>query len=241
MIPRTSLRSASVAALLLAGTAAPPLTAADDVTIYRCLGKDGALALRDSPCRAGETQQVVNMQRPQDPPPRPVVAAPANAVAPRPPAVREIVVVRTPMQPMYECVNADTGERYTSDSGEGSPRWVSYPAYVHAPVWPPHGSLPVRPADGVSAWAGNDRSRVSVNVPLGPGPRPIPVGVVPVVGSTLVRDACHALPQQEVCARLSDRKYEIMRRYNSALQSERRQLDLEQRGIDARMQNDCGT
>jgi hypothetical protein len=55
----------------------------------------------------------------------------------------------------------------------------------------------------------------------------------------MVYDECHPLPQQEVCARLSDRRFEIMRRYNSALQSERRQLDLEQRSIDARMANDC--
>ena len=30
-----------------------------------------------------------------------------------------------------------------------------------------------------------------------------------------------------------------MRRYNSAMQSEIRQLELEQRGIDARINNDC--
>ena len=60
------------------------------------------------------------------------------------------------------------------------------------------------------------------------------------VGTAWVRDECHALPQEEICARLSDRRYEIIRRYNSALQSERRQLELEQRGIDARIANDCG-
>lgn len=236
MMRRVLLSSASVAALLFAGMMAPMSASAGDVTIYRCVGKDGALTLRDSPCRAGETQQVRNMVRPKDPPKRRMASAPvAAAAATQPAAVHEIVVVRTPAQPMYECVNGETGERYVSDSGEGTPRWISYPAYAYAPLRPP----PARPADGISVWAGSDRSRVSVNLPLGPAYPP--VGVIPVIGSTLVRDACHALPPQEACARLSDRKYEIMRRYNSALQSERARLDLEQRGIEARMQNDCGT
>ena len=56
----------------------------------------------------------------------------------------------------------------------------------------------------------------------------------------LVRDSCHALPPQEVCARLRDRRWELIRRYNSALQSERQQLMREQRGIDARLEQDCG-
>ena len=45
---------------------------------------------------------------------------------------------------------------------------------------------------------------------------------------------------QEVCDRLRDRRYELDRRYNSALQGERVQITNEQRGIDARLDNDCG-
>ena len=44
--------------------------ATSDVTIYRCAAADGTVALRDSPCLDGETQQVRNMTRPQDPPPQ---------------------------------------------------------------------------------------------------------------------------------------------------------------------------
>lgn len=61
-----------------------------------------------------------------------------------------------------------------------------------------------------------------------------------VVGNTWVRDVCHQLPQAEVCDRLRDRRYEIQRQYHSALQSERHALDQEQRGVDARLGNDCG-
>lgn len=197
--------------------------AAQEVTIYRCIGAGGKLTLRDSPCAKGETQEVRSMQRPKDPAPRAVPAlAPAPPIAaPRP--QREVqVVYRTPPRPMYECVTPDD-KRYTSESGEGNPRWVplwtvAWP-YRHRGQQPPGGpsqppERPDRPYPHVAGWV--------------PG------------GGTWIRDECHPLPQQEVCARLSDRRYEIMRRYNSAMQGERRQLDLEQRGIDARLANDCG-
>lgn len=211
-------------------TAPAPPADAQDVTIYRCIAADGRLALRDSPCAKGETQEVRSMTRPRDPAPGLAVdrlPAPAPTAAPK----REIqVVYRSAARPMYECVTAD-GERYTSDNGEGNPRSVplwafGYPAWSHRNGGGPHGggANGSRPPHG-----GTD------------GGRPSRPGVVLPVGSTWVRDECHALPQQEVCSRLSDRRYEIIRRYNSALQSERRQLELEQRGIDARIDNDCGT
>ena len=66
---------APAAALLPAGHAA----AADQVKIYRCVAADGSVAVRDSACPEGETQQVRDMARPKDPPP-----APANAQPPPP-------------------------------------------------------------------------------------------------------------------------------------------------------------
>ncbi len=214
-------------ALLFLGlslAALPARAPAQDVTIYRCIGKGGTLTLRDSPCAKGEAQEMRSMQRPKDP-----EAGPAAIAKPAPPPVvappREVqVIYRNPPRPMYECVTAE-GERYTSDNGEGNPRSVplwtlGYPVWSHR-----NGSPGSRPPP-------NDR-------PPGAGHPPRPGGVLPM-GSAWVRDECHALPQQEVCSRLSDRRYEIIRRYNSAMQSERRQLELEQRGIDARMANDCG-
>lgn len=199
------------------------------VRIYRCAGSGGAVSLQNVPCENGQPQQVRDMQRPRDPPPRATTTLstdPARAAAaPAPLPQREIRIVTVqPPQPMYECVTED-GERYTSDSNEGNPRWV--------PIWtvgyvggygPGH-----RPGRG---HGGGER------------PRPVPVypgaGVVVPAGSTLVRDVCNALPPQEVCARLADRRWELIRRYNSALQSERRALETEQRGIDARLDRDCG-
>jgi hypothetical protein len=127
---------------------------------------------------------------------------------------------------MYECVTAE-GKRYVSDNGEGNPR--SVPLWTLGyPMWSHRGGGVGAPGDPPR----NDR-------PSRPG-RPHRPGVVVPGGYTWVRDECHELPQEEVCSRLSDRRYEIIRRYNSALQSERRQLELEQRGIDARIANDCG-
>lgn len=220
-----SLLRPAVLILALSLAAIPARAPAQDVTIYRCIGANGKLTLRDSPCEKGETQEVRSMQRPKDPAPG---ALPAPTPAP-PPAVtptREVqIVYRTPPRPMYECVTAE-GKTYISDNGEGNPRSVplwtlGYPMWSHR--------------NGAGVGGGNTPGER----PSRPGHSHRP-GVVVPGGYTLVRDECHALPQQEVCSRLSDRRYEIMRRYNSALQSEIRQLELEQRGIDARMANDCG-
>ncbi|KAF1710813.1 DUF4124 domain-containing protein [Pseudoxanthomonas sacheonensis] len=196
--------------------AMPARVPAQDVTIYRCIGAAGKLTLRDSPCAKGETQEVRSMQRPKDPVP---TAPPVAKAAPPPaPPPREVqVIYRSPPRPMYECVTAD-GEKYTSDNGEGNPR--SVPLWTLGyPAWPHRGGGGSRPPD--------DR-------------HPHLPGVIVPGGYTWVRDECHALPQQEVCSRLSDRRYEIIRRYNSALQSDQHRLELEQRGIDARIANDCG-
>ncbi len=220
--------------LLASMLLAPTLALAEDVTIYRCIGPGGALALRDSPCLKGETQQVRSMTRPKDPAPGTTPEI-SPITTPRPPPAtapaREVqVIYRSPPRPMYECVTAD-GQRYTSDNGEGNPRSVplwtlGYPMWSHR-------------NGGHGPRAANDASgnHVTGNPGAGRPPRP---GVVLPAGMAWVRDECHALPQEEVCDRLSDRRYEIIRRYNSAMQGERRQLELEQRGIDARLSNGCG-
>ncbi len=222
MATRLLLISALSLACLHAGAATP---VEDNVRIYRCVGSSGAVSLQDAPCSSGH-QQVLDMQRPQDPPPRtaPIVIRPdATATSAAPPREVRIVTVQPP-QPMYECVN-DEGTRYTSDNAEGNPRWVPVWTSGHLPVLRGHGSRPPRPPGHRPPTAGELPHRPSVIVPA---------------GSTLVRDTCHALPPQEVCARLTDRRWELIRRYNSALQSEREQLVREQRGIDARLDQDCG-
>ncbi|WP_313316854.1 DUF4124 domain-containing protein [Stenotrophomonas sp.] len=195
----------------------PPAASADNVRIYRCVGSNGAVSLQDAPCTKAHQQQVLDMTRPKDPPPRPAATAPAAVATPVPQREVRIVTVQPP-QPMYECVTSE-GERYTSDNNEGNPRWVPTWAYAY-PRHNGHGPRPPHPPG-----AGGTPWRPGVAVPM---------------GSVLVRDSCQALPPQEVCARLRDRRWELIRRYHSALQSERKDLVREQRGIEARLDQDCG-
>jgi hypothetical protein len=239
---RLSFAWAATGALIACAASA---ALAQDVTIYRCVGTDGRLTLRDSPCEKGETQQTRTMQRPKDPPPRATPPTP-TAVPPSPrsdPPTR--VIYATPPRPMYECITPE-GEHYTSDSDEGNPRWQPFwtPVYPAYPAWP-HGGGGV--SGNLSIGSGNLSFSSGSPTPLPPRPpnpghpgtRPPSHGVVLPAGGTWIRDRCHPLPQQEICARLSDRRYEILRRYGNAMPSERRELDLEQRGIDARIGNDC--
>ena len=216
-----------IALVALAGPvpAAPP--AADNVRIYRCVGSNGAVALQDAPCKEGR-QEARDMQRPHDPAPRtasstgPVVTAAPSRQAPR--EIRHVYV--QPPRPMYECVPED-GEPYVSDSNEGNPRWV--------PLWTT-AWLPERGAG--SGWR-PDRPGHSGRPHGRPPQAGIGVGVSVPAGNILVRDACHPLPQQEVCARLRDQRWSLDRRYNSALQGEREAITREQRGLDARLDQDC--
>lgn len=235
-MPRLALLLLTAGAVAGAATAATParVAATPQVTIYRCTDARGHLSLRDSPCRAGERQEVRSMLRPTDPPPRARIA-PRTSVASTAPALPR-VIVRTAPRPVYECVTPD-GERYTSETPEGNPRWVplwtlGYPAVVGVPgtVEGGYGARVERRAGGVliRAEAGN-RWRY-----------PTYGGAVPVAtGGTWVRDACAPLPAVEACAQLRDRRDVLDRRWFSALQGDREAIEREQRRIDAQLGEDC--
>ena len=215
-------------------TAATQVRAADDdVTIYRCTDASGKLTLRDTPCAKGQQQQVRSMVRPKDAPPRAQPAPPPQAATAPPP---QAILIRNAPRPLYECVRPD-GSYYTSDSADGAPRWV--------PLWTL--DFPVGPR---SLALGD---RIGSPSPRPPGDRPGPPrpprppmhspghqGFLFPVGGTWVRDECHPLPQTEVCARLVDRRDEIRRRFFNAMPSERATLNTEERGINARLSDDCG-
>lgn len=258
----TRVRSTGLLAFALACSSA----SAAEVVIYRCTDAQGRLTLRDSPCRTGERQQVRSMLRPTDPPPRPAAAvAPA---APPSEAERTRIVVVTPPRPLYECVTPD-GERYTSENDGGRPRWEpvwtlgvaplsgAYPGDVqHRRHGGLHGRIHGRVGESgryALRTGGSPHGRLEppLRPPLHPPPDPgrPPVrhppdgpalAAVAVPAGAWVRDACHPLPQAEVCARLRDERYALDRRYHSALQSERVRITTEQRGIDARLASDCG-
>lgn len=211
-----------------------PTLAQQGVTIYRCTDARGKVALRDSPCPAGQKQTTRELAKIVDPPaPRrlePVrVAAPAPAAPPPPP---QVIVVDAP-RPMYECVTPD-GERYTSDSPEGNPRWVplwtlDYPVLAERHVYTPgRGAIRYRDGHVDARWRSGGVERRVVPTIAGYG------------AGTWIRDACHALPQQETCARLRERRDEIRRAFFNGQPSERARLSEEERGINARLASDCG-
>jgi hypothetical protein len=225
---------------LLAGALALPAPAPaatpPSVTIYRCTDAAGHVALRDSPCRRGERQDVRSMLRPTDP--APVRAGPVSRASATPSAVSTVTrtVYRTAPRPVFECVTPD-GERYTSASPEGNPRWVplwtlGYPAVLTAPPMVEGG------------YAGRIERRTGgtlIRVDAGQRWRYPGYGGVPVAttGGTWVRDACEPLPASEACATLRDRRDELDRRWFSSLQGDRQAIEREQRRIDAQLAESC--
>ena len=107
LIPTFLLLAATLTAQAAPATATKP---DPNVRIYRCVSSAGTVALQDAPCSSGR-QQVLDLQRPQDPPPQPPRAAPVAATVTPPPREVRIVTVQPP-QPMYECVTEE-GTRYT--------------------------------------------------------------------------------------------------------------------------------
>ncbi|WP_242112673.1 DUF4124 domain-containing protein [Luteimonas aquatica] len=261
---RLLIASALTAALAAFGpVAAPaaPLGAGDTLTIYRCTDARGRVTVQDAPCRKGEDQQAQEMLRPRDPPPRPALTAAPIAPMPAPAPPAQTLIVRNP-QPMFECVRPD-GSSYVSDSGEGNPRWI--PAWASDDPYMPYYPIPlgaggiyesrttVTGGPAVSAnleHRGRDGS-VQLRIDSAPvdvadayrrphrPPRHYPVYGYGAAG-TWVRDACHALPQAEICDRLHDRRAELRRRFFNAQPTERATLDKEERGINARLSADCG-
>ena len=111
---------ASAATLLPAGNTA----AADQVKIYRCVAADGSVAVRDSACPDGETQQVRDMTRPKDPAPAPASAQPQP-------------------HPYYYYAPASAYDGVSSGGG----------VVVRRPVYPVPAPAPAQPADwGHGSW-----------------------------------------------------------------------------------------
>ncbi|QIL19311.1 DUF4124 domain-containing protein [Thermomonas sp. HDW16] len=217
-----------ILAIVLLLFAAPAVRAqtSGEVRIYRCTDAAGTQALRDTPCPKGQSQQTRDMLRPKDAPKttRPAAApTPSSASQPTPTQV----VYLAPPQPMYECITHE-GKRYTSDNSEGNLRWV--------PLWT-LGYPAVRPGTSLGSNIGGPPPRP--DRPMHPPMRDINWPVA-TGGGTWIRDDCAMLPPSETCARLRDRRSEIRTRFFNAMPSERDVLRVEERGINARLDNDCG-
>ena len=198
-----------------------------EVRIYRCTDNAGKQTLRDTPCPKGQQQQVRDMARPKDAPPvKKTEPMPTPALARQPPAPSQVRYLAPP-RPMYECVTPD-GNRYASDDDAGNPRWV--------PLWT-LGYPAVRPTTSLGGQIGGAAPRPDspTRPPRGDIHWPVAMG-----GGQWVRDACTMLPPAEACARLRDRRQALRTRFFNAMPSERDVLRVEERGINARLDNDCG-
>ena len=220
----TACRLLAVACTGLLGLAAARVDA-QDVTIYRCVDAKGHLTLRDTPCAADQKQETRTMARPVDATPRPAQARVEEAEPEDTYVHREVTYV-SPPRPLFECITPD-GEAYTSDTGDGNPRWV--------PLW----TLGYAQAPFIAG------SRSGFNATVGTGGIDISGGRRDIVfsgygnGATYVVDTCYELPQSEVCARTRDRRDEIRTRFFNAMPSERDVLRVEERSLNARLANDC--
>ena len=201
--------------LLLSAAAIVQAQATGEVRIYRCTDAAGTQTLRDTPCPKGQQQSTRDMLRPKDAPTRARAPAPASVPAPRP--VPAPVVYLAPPRPMYECTTHE-GKRYTSENGDGNPRWVPL---ASAAVGRPQQALPTPAPPPAHRHGGL--------------PWPAASG-----GGTWIRDDCAMLPPAEACARLRDRRDQVRTRFFNAMPSERDVLRVEERGINARLDNDCG-
>ena len=226
------MRSTLALALLLPAIALsmPAADAQQSVTIYRCTDAAGKVSIRDTPCAKGQKQTQRRMVKPVDAP-RPDRLDPVRVQAPEPPDAPRYVFV-TPPRPLYECTTPD-GKTYTSDSPEGNPRWMplwalDYPVLAERHAYDPGGTR-VRVRDG----------DVNVRIDGGGYSRRVVPTIAAYGAGTWVRDACHALPQAEVCDRLLDRRDELRRQAFNAQPSERAVIEREERGINARLSSDC--
>lgn len=228
-------RALAIVFLLMLIAASRPAPAAD-VTIYRCVDARGKVALRDTPCLKGEQQETRTMVRPKDAAPRPPAPPSPPPARDENPAPPPRVVVAYPPRPLYECTTPD-GDRYTSENAEGNPRWVPLWTLGYPAAYSPYPGFPRQEA-GVDFRIRNDHVDISGGSHTVSGPRH---PFAAYGAGTWIRDACYALPQAEVCDRMTDRRDAIRRRFFNAMPSERDVLRVEERGINARLANDCGT
>lgn len=238
------LAIATVLLLPFTGQAPVHAQAAGNVTIYRCTDASGKQSLRDSPCPRGHAQQARDMIRPRDAPPVPQRSTPA--ATPTASVAAPAMAYRTPPQPMYQCTTPD-GARYTSETGDGNPRWV--PSWTLGYAY--DGSHPGRYDAGRGEFRRAPPLPAGISIPRSP-PLPSPPAVAPghrhplpwpvaSGGGRWIRDSCAQMPPGAVCALLQDRRDAIRTRFFNAQERERDALRSEERAINARLANDCGS
>ena len=116
------------------------------------------------------------------------------------------------------------------------------PEPVVAPAEPPRVVVLRAPQPMYECVTPDGRDRYTSDSPEG-NPRWVPLWTLGINtgtnAGTWVRDHCYQLPRAEACARLVDRRREIDRRHFNAQPSQRAVLEVERRGLQARIDADC--
>jgi len=210
-----------IAALLLGALLAGNAARADDVTIYRCVDAAGKVALQDRPCPKDVHQDVRQMIRPVDAPPRP-----EPVYAPAPPATHTVevhVVHERDPQPAYRCTTPD-GDSYISRTG--------IPQGHYVPFW----------TNGFVAGNGfaNGGRPPSQPMPHSGDPQFHHSGGgfgFPIM--TYVEDTCVRMPQDEVCDSLRARNDQLGTLIFNGQPSDRERYERERKGLVEQMRSDC--
>ena len=198
-------------ALLLGALVASQAARASDVTIYRCVGAASQITLQDHPCPKDARQDVRQMIRPQDAPPRPQTVATAKPAAPA--TEVRVVHVRDP-QPLYECTNAESGETYLNHSGRPESRYVPFPTLGYGDPFPNvgrHATTPGRPPRGRLAYP----------------------------SLVYVEDSCVRLPLDEACQRMRTRDDALGTLIFNSQPSDRARYEHERKILHEQMRDDC--
>ncbi len=219
----SALRQCVPVALLLFGGLIITAGAAraGDVTIYRCVDAGGKIALQDRPCPKDVRQDVRQMIRPQDPPPRPQPIAAAAKPAPRDVEVR--IVHDSYPQPTYQCTTQDGGT-YISHTGIPQGRYV--------PLWTFGFGRGNGYPNGGRAQTLQPMQRPVGSQRHGGGDYGFPL-------MTYVEDSCVRLQQDEVCASLHARNDALGTLIFNGQPSDRERYERERKGLLEQMRGDC--
>ncbi len=183
-------------------------------TGYRCTDANGAISFQDKPCGGGQQSKAFEYLRDPPPPaedPQAESAQEATAAEAAPRAMPAPPPPRPPIPTLYQCVRADNGKIYYSETGETRPYQV--PAGVVG--------LP-----GSSLSANAHVSAPELNRP----PVAEPGGVNALAGAYVeVRDTCQKLVPAEACRALRRQLDDNLSRQRSASKDERAGLANEAR------------
>jgi len=177
---------------------------AQELTVYRCVDAQGAVALQDRPCPPGQEDSRRRVDTEADTVATTAAIAPVDDGQPAPAEVRLPESPFSPPPALWLCVDFEGKRRYAPGEARNG-RWV--------PAWAAISD------GGLAGRGGRPAARGSAR---GPGLGPAASGVLgPMVW---VEDSCRRLSDAAACQVYREQHEEARRRHFSRTGDERRQL-----------------